>query len=79
MEGRRGGGGGGSYQSIDCGGSSFEGEVLTVSTQPGGGEIDQLVVHFKIIGRQIPSFVGGASYQELVAFLDASRRRRRLR
>jgi len=24
----------GRYQSIDCGGSSFEGEVLTVSTQP---------------------------------------------
>lgn len=22
------------YQSIDCGGSSFDGEVLTVSTQP---------------------------------------------
>jgi len=28
------GGGGGRYQSIDWGGSSFEGEVLTVSTQP---------------------------------------------
>lgn len=25
---------GGAYQSIDWGGSSFEGEVLTVSTQP---------------------------------------------
>lgn len=25
------------YQSMDCGGSSFEGEVLTVSTQPGMG------------------------------------------
>ena len=25
---------GGMYQSIDCGGSSLEGEVLTVSTQP---------------------------------------------
>lgn len=34
-EGENGKGGGRTYQSIDCGGSSFEGPVLTVSTQPG--------------------------------------------
>lgn len=33
-EGEDGKGGGRTYQSIDCGGSSFEGPVLTVSTQP---------------------------------------------
>ena len=32
--GLRGERGRGMYQSIDCGGSSFEGDVLTVSTQP---------------------------------------------
>lgn len=32
---------GGTYQSIDWGGSSFEGDVLTVSTQPGWSGIYQ--------------------------------------
>ena len=30
------------YQSIDCGGSSLEGEVLTVSTQPKHRNLGQL-------------------------------------
>lgn len=32
------------YQSIDCGGSSLEWEVLTVSTQPGRGSRSQPII-----------------------------------
>lgn len=39
------------YQSIDCGGSSLEWEVLTVSTQPGHSSRSQLF----ILGKRLSS------------------------
>lgn len=75
-----------SYQSIDCGGSSFECEVLTVSTQPIPETITSAtvwyIVHCIASSIFIPIFalvrVDSAlrSYLVSVVFLVSSRRRR---
>ena len=39
----------GNYQSMDCGGSSFEGEVLTVSTQPNCRDLVRFLAYFYVV------------------------------
>ena len=56
------------YQSIDWGGSSFEGDVLTVSTQPG---YYILALPLTCICLEVNC---AETYRELGAFLVASRK-----